>query len=183
MALRRFALLALSACGWVSAAVNPALPEVRRVYILPMNNGLDQFLANRLTKTGQFEVVVDPAKADAVFTDRIGAAFEDRWNELYPPPPPPAPVKPVDPKSAEKNKDKASEIADAHSAPFVRVSSFGRGKGNVFLVSRKTNSIIWSHFAVPKNIRSKSLDETADRIVGRLAGDLKAKKTIVASER
>ncbi len=29
------------------------------------------------------QVVTDPQKADVVFTDRIGAAFEEHLNELY----------------------------------------------------------------------------------------------------
>ena len=70
-----------------AANVHPGLAEVKRVYLLPMSGGLDQYLANRLTKVGRFEVVTDPANADAVFTDRLGPAFEDKWNELYPPPP------------------------------------------------------------------------------------------------
>ena len=52
---------------------NPALPEVKRVYSTN-EQWLDQYLANRLTK-GRFEVVTDPDKADAVFTDRIGNRF------------------------------------------------------------------------------------------------------------
>jgi hypothetical protein len=182
MALRRFVLMAVSVCGLAAAAVNPALPEVKRIYLLPMSNGLDQYLANRLTKLGRFEVVTNPDQADAVFTDRIGIAFEERWKELYPPPPPPP--KPVETEAAKdkdkdkdkSKKDKAPESLEATVAPLVRISSFTRGKGNVFLVSRKTGVVIWSHYAVPKNIRTKSLDNTADKIVDRLHDDLKQKK-------
>jgi hypothetical protein len=180
MALRRFLLPALALCGLLSAAVHPALPEVKRVYLLPMSNGLDQYLANRLTKGGRFEVVTDPAKADAVFTDRLGTSFEERWNELYPPPPPPekpADTKAKDAKDTKEAKDKSAavDLTEGRS-PTVRVSSFNKGKGNVFLVSRKTNSVVWSHFATPKNTRSKTLDHTADRIVDRLQDDVNPKK-------
>lgn len=172
MPLRSFLFVALSLSCLAADAVHPALPEVKRVYLLPMSSGLDQYLANQLTKAGRFEVVTDPAKADAVFTDRIGTAFEDRWNELYPPPPPPP--APVDPKKDSKGKD--GEELETAIAPLVRVSSFNRGKGNVFLVSRKTSSVIWSHYARPKDMSSKSLDRVADRIVDQLRDDLNPKK-------
>ena len=35
------------------------------MYLLPMPNGLDQYLANRLTKVAFFQVVTDPKTADA----------------------------------------------------------------------------------------------------------------------
>src|SRR5688500_13830221 len=72
-----------------AANVHPDLMEVREVYLLPMSGGLDQYLANRLTREGRFEVVTDPKNADAVFTDRLGPAFEDKLKELYPRPPKP----------------------------------------------------------------------------------------------
>jgi hypothetical protein len=179
MALRRFMLMAVSVCGLAAAAVNPALPEVKRVYLLPMSNGLDQYLANRLTKIGRFEVVTNPDQADAVFTDRIGTAFEEKWKELYPPPPPPP--KPVDANATkDKEKDKGNqetaEPLETTAAPAVRISSFTRGRGNVFLVSRKTGAVIWSHYAVPRDSRSQSVDDAADQIVDRLHNDLKPPK-------
>ena len=77
----------VSVCAF--GAANPELPNVKTVYMMQMSNGLDQYLANQLTKRGIFEVVTDPDIADAVFTDRIGTGFEQKWTELYPPPPPP----------------------------------------------------------------------------------------------
>ena len=186
MVLRTCVLAVVSAC-LLGSAVHPALPEVRTVYLLSMSNGLDQYLANRLTQTGRFEVVTDPAKADAIFTDRLGTAFEEKWKELYPPPPPPPDpeeAKTDDEKKADDKDKKADDkdkktpdMIDAITAqPFNRVSSFSRSKGNVFLVSRKSGSVIWSHYSTPKDTRSKSLDENAERIVDRLQDDLKPKK-------
>ena len=43
-----------------------------------MSNGLDQFLAIRLTSGTVMQVVTDPQKADAILTDRIGASFEEK---------------------------------------------------------------------------------------------------------
>jgi hypothetical protein len=172
MVLRSLLVGVLTVCAF--GAVNPELPTVKTVYLLPMSNGLDQYLANRLTKGGRFEVVTDPDKADAIFTDRIGMAFEQKLEELYPPPPPPD----VESKSDKKpGKDgKVPETLEATAPPVVRVSSFAKGRGNVFLVSRKSRAVVWSHYTTPKNMRSKSMDATADRIVDRLQDDLKPKK-------
>jgi hypothetical protein len=182
MALRKLSLAAASAMLCIStfaANVHPGLAEVKRVYLLPMSGGLDQYLANRLTKVGRFEVVTDPANADAVFTDRLGPAFEDKWNELYPPPPKPEEPKPADEKASDKSSDKAKsepKIEDIAAPPMARISSFARGRGNVFLVSRKDGAVVWSHFKLPKNSRSKELDSTADSIADRLHSDLNVKK-------
>jgi hypothetical protein len=51
---------------------------------------MDQYLANRLTSLGVFQVVTDPKKADAIFTDGLGEAFEGRLAEWFPAPPVPA---------------------------------------------------------------------------------------------
>jgi hypothetical protein len=172
-------MLCLSALG---AGVHPDLLEVKRVYLLPMNSGLDQYLANRLTREGRFEVVTDPATADAVFTDRLGPAFEDKWKELYPPPPKPEPVKEEKADTegkSEKDKDKKkaeASINDFSAPPVNRVSSFSRGRGNVFLVSRKTGAVVWSHFKPARNSRAQVMDDTADDIADRLHKDVTIKK-------
>src|SRR5579864_5504108 len=101
-----FALLAASA----SAAVNPQLKQVNTVYILAMTGGMDQYLANRLTTMGVFQVVADPQKADAIITDRLGEPFEAKLTELYPPPPPPHPAKA--PKDDKDDKDAKSDKPD-----------------------------------------------------------------------
>src|SRR4051812_18373643 len=51
------------------------LSRVHTVYIMAMANGLDQFLANRFTNAGVLWVVLDPAKADAILTDRLDEEF------------------------------------------------------------------------------------------------------------
>ena len=69
--------------------MNPQLHQVKRVYILAMGSGMDQFLANQLTKAGVFEVVTDPKTADAIVTDNVGEPFQKKLDDLYPPPPKP----------------------------------------------------------------------------------------------
>jgi hypothetical protein len=48
-----------------------------------MSRGLDQYLANRLTNRRVFQVVTDSKLAEAVFTDRLGSAFEKKLADLF----------------------------------------------------------------------------------------------------
>lgn len=112
--MKLFSVLGLFLCGaW--AATNPQLGRVQSVYILPMNSGMDQFLANRLTSLGVFQVVADPQKADTVLTDSLGRGFEDKLKELYPPPPVPKKTEEVAKKSEEKDAAKKPEEKDKDS--------------------------------------------------------------------
>ncbi len=141
---------------------------VRNVYLLPMASGLDQYLANHLTSVGVFNVVTDPQRAQAVFTDQIGRALELQFAELYPPP---APEKPAedeeDAKSATNADDTASEDQGG-PAERPRLSSFGRGKGNIFLVHRESRAVLWSTHHRPKNTTAREMDKAAAKIVGLL---------------
>jgi len=163
------------------ASVNPQLHQVKRVYILAMGSGMDQFLANQLTKQGIFEVVTDPKKADAILTDNVGEAFQSKLDDLYPPPKPPA----------EKTKAAAGSDGktDAKPAPQDALSgvdfsggasfthpAFGRGKGNFFIVDRNSRVVLWSIYERPKNSTPAELTKTAARVVKHLNDDLTEKK-------
>lgn len=93
----------------LAAPPKAELAQVHKVYLLPMTNGMEQYLANRLTSLGVFQVVTDPKKADAIFTDRIGEAFESRQDELFP-------QKPIRPASDETAPPAPPEAA-AHAQP------------------------------------------------------------------
>ncbi|MCC6345505.1 MAG: hypothetical protein IT166_25105 [Bryobacterales bacterium] len=149
-------------------AANADLVRVKSVYMLPMSNGMDQYLANHLLAADLYVVVTDPKAADAVFTDSLGPAFERKMTELYPPE-----------KPAEKEKDK-DEDADKGAiresgAPANPISTFRRGRGMVFLVDRTTRKVVWSVYEPPKNASSDSLDRAARKITGRLKKELEAK--------
>ena len=62
-----------------------SLSDIKTVYVLPMSNGLDQYLAVELTTGAVLQVVTDPQKADAVFTDHLGESFEQTLADLYTP--------------------------------------------------------------------------------------------------
>ena len=76
-------LSAFTVLGSAQTGASRKLSEVQTIYVLPMSSGMDQYLASRLTRGHILQVVTDPAKADAILTDHLGAAFEDSLKELY----------------------------------------------------------------------------------------------------
>jgi hypothetical protein len=155
------------------AAQNARLAKVGSVYLLPMANGFDQYLANRITNAGVFQVVADPKLADAILTDQLGEAFERKLAELYPEAAPAAAAKPA--KGEEKGE---SETAAADSRPLKDetvppLSSFSRGKGTLFLVDGHSRTVVWSIYQKPKNMTPEQLDRTAGQIVSTLTRELK----------
>jgi hypothetical protein len=182
------ALTVLAAAAF--ATVNPQLHQVKRVYILAMGSGMDQFLANQLTKEGVFEVVTDPKRADAIVTDNVGESFQRKLDDLYPPPPKPKTeteaTKPA--ADAGTSLDVGDSSSDAKPAKKdlldgldfsgggVRSSSFGRSKGNIFVVDRNSRSVLWSVYERPKNTTPGELTKTAGKVVKQLKDDLTDKK-------
>ncbi len=172
----KFLLVLFSALSlW---AADPAVREVKAVYLLPMTNGLDQYLASHLTKAGVVQVVTDPLKADAVFTDRVGEAFERKLADLYAPKPVPKVEAPeVDEKDKKKKAKPASpaDMKENESVLAARVgsSSWGRGRGNIFLVQRSTGNVIWSTMGRPKDSSAPNVAKVA----GKIADELKRDRT------
>lgn len=135
------------------------LSGVKAVYLLPMSSGFDQYLASRLVRDGSIEVVTDPTKADAIFTDRIGANFEQILKDLYAPP-----------KSEEPTKLGDEDF----SRPVMQPLS--RSKGSFFLVDRNSRVVLWSVYALPKSTRSTDLHDLAEKVVEQLDKSRKAKQ-------
>lgn len=176
--MRCFAVCLLAAAGLAAPpeAPRPELTQVKNVYFLPMGQGLDQYLANHINRLGLFQIVADPALADAVFTEQLGRDFEERFKDLYLPPE--AVEKEKEKEKSDGDKDKKAEAADER--PFneqmrMRSSSFTRGRGNVFLVDIKSRHLVWSYHLRPQNSNPKEVNQTALRIVERLSRDLKGK--------
>ena len=178
--MKRLALLFSCSAALVCAA---DLPSVHTVYVLKMGGGLDQHLASALTSGHVFQIVTDPKLADAVFTDHIGENLLLTMEEIWPTPEDPK----VAAERAEKEKKKKEEQppADDVSAfmgdtvnkldnPALK-STFGRGKGTVFLVDAKSRQVVWSTYQQQKSGGSKDMDRTATDIVSRLKKDLKGK--------
>src|SRR5580658_10194566 len=175
------ALTALAATA-ILASVNPQLREVKRVYILAMTAGMDQFLASQLVKASIFEVVTDPKKADAIITERVGESFESKLDDLYPPPTPPKPAetKPAADSTADFTKTESTKsdsnklivrgdaLAGVDLTGAARPSTMGHSKGNIFIVSRGSRAVLWSIYEPPKNSTSRELTKTAERVVNHL---------------
>ena len=154
-----------------AAHPNPDLEQVHNVYLLPMSQGFDQYLANHLAQTGRFRVVTDPKLADAVLTDNLGAAFDARYNQLYPPPPAKEAKKPEghDEKAQSKLDAARETIAEnEREEKQLRIGTFGRSKGNLFLVVRPSRSVIWAQYKRPRNTQPDELDKLAEYFVGQL---------------
>lgn len=152
------------------------LSGVRSVYLMPMFRGMDQYLANRLTNDHVFQVVTDPKLADAFFTDRIGGGFERQvqsLTEVEEPAPPPTPADKTIAAEKEKGSDSRpiTDTVNKLDNPAAN-SSFGRGKGTVFLVDAKSRQVIWSSYTPSQSSAGKEMDRTATDIVSRLMKDM-----------
>lgn len=163
-------LAAVLLCGFFAAASawaadSAKLADTKTVYLLPMSNGLDQYLASRLTRDGIFLVVTEPAKADAVITDRLGPDFERKMAELFPAPAPAAELK------KEESGSDSSRVSAAAAPP--PVSSLSRAKGTLFIVSQSSGTVLWSIFERPKSTAPKDLNRLAQKIASQLERDLK----------
>jgi hypothetical protein len=162
--MKWFCLFAALSVAHAASEVRPELMEVKTVYLLPMTYSLDQFLAIRLTKDGILQVVTDPKLADAILSEHIGSGLEEQLKNIY----------------GEKKPDPADK--DAKDADKDRQQPFGgpmaggtRSRGAIFLVDRKTRSVIWSDYVRPKNAQPDELNHVADKIAAQLEKDRKPK--------
>jgi hypothetical protein len=149
--------------GMAMAVGQGEVAAVKSVYILPMSNSLDQFLAIRLTAGNVVQVVTDPKKADAILSDRIGAALDSKLDDLYVPKPPPPP------KDSKNDMDLAGDPAK----PIAQPGSHSRGA--IFLIDRQTRNVIWSLYVLPKNTSPNELNHVAEKIAVKLSKDMKGK--------
>ena len=174
--MRLLSVLLLMGVSSVWGDADPAITQVKAVYMMPMGSGLDQYMATGLTRGRVFDVVTDPALADAVLTDHIGPSFEQALRELYPPPPPPdaekAEAEKAEPERAAAPEQTLGEALADRPEGGRRVSSFSRGRGNVYLVDRRTKRVLWSDFQRPKNSSADEVNRAADKLIDRLQADL-----------
>ena len=131
------------------------------MYLLPMSGGLDQYLALQLTSKGVLQVVTDPKKADAIFTDSIGARLEGSLSDLF---------RADEKAAADKDRDKSN--TDEFSHPPMR--SLSGSRGVVFLLNRATRDVLWSTYERSKGTQPEELKHAAEKIVERLAKANKA---------
>lgn len=155
----------LAAAALMSVGLSAAgLGDIKTVYLLPMSNGLDQYLAQQLTAGAVLQVVTNPQAADAVLTDHLGESFEQSLADLY------------ETKPKADDKDKADDAAEDKGAPRARSGMQGkRGRGTIFLVNRRTHNVLWSVYELPKDNRPTGLRHSAGRISDQLAKSIKGK--------
>jgi hypothetical protein len=160
--MKRFCMAA-AALTMSMAVFAAGLGDIKTVYLLPMSNGLDQYLAIQLTVGSVLHVVTDPKIADAVLTDHLGETFEQTLADLYGNKPPAS--------------DKAGDKTDDPGAPaFARSGMQGqKGRGAIFLVNRRTHDVVWSIYELPKNNQPDGLKQTAGKISSKLAQSIKGK--------
>lgn len=170
--MRTLALLVSTTLAALSgfAQGNAELSQVQTVYLMPMGNGFDQYLANRLRAVSQIRVVTDASKADAVFTDKIGLAFESRLDEME------QAAKEKMAANEPKPEDPPKAVSEGLKLAPKVVSSIGRGRGTYFLVDRRSKIVLWSTFSKAKDAQPKTLDGNANKIVEELARDFSGKK-------
>ena len=136
-------------------AAGADLKQIQAIYVLPMTSSLDQYVIDRIVAKGQFTVVTDPQKADAIFTDRVGEAFDNKLDDVLTP-------------KAEKKKKEEEAAKDNTGGPVIRLTSFSKGRGTVFLIDRQSRNVLWSTYARPKTSTPDDLHRIADRIIDRL---------------
>ncbi len=170
-------LISTLAAGGVRAA---SLAEVKSVYLFPMSNGLDQYLANRLTRDHVFQVVTDPKVADAVITDKLGQGFESELLKVRPD------LKPVPPKKEIADKDKKDDDKDKKEDKPVEdmtppINTFRTAQGTIFIVQARTQMVVWSTYQRPPNHSPKEMERTAEKIASLLEKDIAPPVAVVPS--
>ncbi len=83
-----------------------------------------------------------------------------------------------DAKDTKANDDAKRRAVDLTGGGDGRVtsSSFARGKGNFFLVDRKSRTVLWSIYEPAKDTTPASLSKVAAKVVKRLQADMTDKK-------
>jgi len=177
VAMRWTAFLLLSV---LAGAAEIGGSSVRTIYILPMGHGLDQYVANRLTREHVLEVVADAARADAILTDSLGKPLESELEKLHPTPKPKEQDADSDSDSTDSDNPQPSRAKKTMTNSEAPVSTFARGKGTLFLVDARSRSVLWSVYDRPAKFTPDELDRTAKHIVDRLKRDLAGKPTSVS---
>jgi hypothetical protein len=119
----------------------------KTVYILPMSAGLDQYLAQWLTKNHVMQVVADPKIAEVFMTDRLGEAFEQKMKEIRP--------------DGDKKSDDTARNTFRTTKP----------RGTIFLVDAKSRRVLWSDYQKPPRSNADSdLNRAAEQIAQKISG-------------
>jgi hypothetical protein len=144
--MKRFPLVSLFTITLLAQSAG-----LHKVYVLPMAGGLDQYLADWLTRGKVMQVVTDPKSADLVMTDRLGEAFEQKLTQILPPP---------------EKPDKKIETGGGSTPHNTFRSSSARG--TLFLVDVKSRQVMWSDHEKPPVVSDANLNREAERVAKKL---------------
>jgi hypothetical protein len=158
--MKCFLLLAISALTAMAQVPSGA----HRVYVMPMAGGLDQYLADWITRQHVMQVMTDPKAADVILTDRIGEAFEQKLTELYPPPP----EKKADDKTPDSVTGGSGTAGTGMGGAHINFRSTA-ARGTIFMVETKSKQVVWSAHEKPVEPTDANLNREAERIVKKLA--------------
>lgn len=164
-----------------SSAPVDELLQIKTVYVLHMSRAFDQYLATHLTRGGMLQVVTDPQKADAVLTEQLGKNFEDQMEELYPKPKAPDPLPAAEQEEPPAGASSALmlDMKDPEGRPR---STFGRGRGTVFLVHRGTGNVVWSTYLRPKAPTADVLNDAARQVADQLKDAFKKRQSALLKQ-
>ena len=133
-------------------------PRFHTVFILRMANGLDQYLASRLTSERVLWVVLEPTSADAVLTNSIDEGFWAWLVRTYP--------SPAGSASQSSGKNESS-------APWV--TQPGKHRGTIFLVDPRNRTVVWSTYDHGRDDSPDELDRSAARVASQLKASFNQK--------
>jgi hypothetical protein len=155
------------------------LLQIKTVYILHMSRAFDQYLATHLTRGGLLQVVTDPQKADAVVTEQLGRNFEDQMEELYPKPKAPDPLPGAAEAEAVEGAPPMLDMKDPEGRPR---STFGRGRGTIFIVHRASGNVVWSTYFRPKSPTADVLNDAAKQVAEQIRDTIKKRQNLLLKQ-
>ena len=168
MRISCWAVLLVAASLWSHAAEAPQLQNVGKVYLWPMSNAFDQYLAQQITAEGLFEIVVDPKLAGTIMTEKIDNTFLQSLDELFPP------------EGGSDNKENTADKAktgDSLESDFRmrRPGNHPKGapRGTLFLVDVASRKVIWSTYLKEFDADPNALHKQARGVAGKLKDQMK----------
>jgi hypothetical protein len=147
-------------CGFLSLALTVTVGAAefrlqlrpRAVYVVRMSNGLDAYLASRLTSAHVVWIVLEPAKADAVLTDHIDESFW-AWSVAH--------YRNDPKKTSEQEPPQGARPRD--------------NRGTIFLVDPRAGLVLWSVYEPASSTSPKALDKAAEHVALSLKKKLELK--------
>ena len=157
----RLVLSVFVAVCFSHAADLSQLRETGKVYLWPMSNAFDQYLAQQISAEGVFEIVVDPELAHAIMTEKIDNTFLEAMAELFP-----APAQQSEKAPAKTQDGQTAENLQTGGRPANHPR--GRPRGTLFLVDVQSRKVLWSTFLKESEPSPNQLHRQARSVAAQL---------------